>query len=42
MACHMERWSESDREHEYQRIRKAVIEGNAWLWTEPQQGELFE
>jgi hypothetical protein len=41
LACHMEHWPKTDRAACARDIRRAVLSGNAWLWPEPKQLDLF-
>ncbi|MCQ9378825.1 hypothetical protein [Methyloversatilis sp. XJ19-49] len=40
-AMHMRQWPKSDPTETRQDIARRLREGNAWLWPEPVQMELF-
>lgn len=41
LSCHMDRWPQANRDEQRARIAHALRTGQAWLWPEPEQGELF-
>ena len=41
VAAHMRQWPHANRAEVTRRIRAALTTGNAWLWPDPQQLELF-
>lgn len=41
VAAHMRQWPQANRAEVARRIRAALVSGNAWLWHEPQQMDLF-
>lgn len=41
VAAHMRQWPLSNRAEVERRIKAALLSGDAWLWHEPEQLDLF-
>ncbi len=41
LAAHIRQWPQSDREQVRREIARRLNSGDAWLWPEPVQMEMF-